>query len=147
MNENSIQQFGFQRAHLTRKRARVDILPLIDVMFLLVAFFMILTVSMVVQRGIAVDLAGAQSGEQTTPKIEEIVVSVSAAGQFFFNKEEVTPEQLADMLVQEGKGENETVITLNADQESRHRSVIQALDIIRKSGHSNVVFAVEPLQE
>lgn len=128
----------------TARRARVEIIPLIDVMFLLVAFFMVVSISMVLQKGIMVDLAPAESADSSLTDEKLIVVSVGPDGGLFLNKESVERGSLAEVLHQKALDDKDTGVVLNADKNARHEDVVGALDIIRKSSLHNVIFSVEP---
>ena len=66
-----------------------------DCMFLLLATFMYATTSMVIQRGVRVDLAKAKTGETAKEeKKETVYLSVDKSGSFFWDKVPVTPDQL-----------------------------------------------------
>ena len=126
------------------RRARVEIVPLIDVMFLLVAFFMMVSISMVMQKGIFVDLSPADTADSSMDEKDALVVSVDAQGVFYLNKEEISPEALGSFLAGKASADKDTSVVINADKGARHENVIEALDIVRKSALHNVVFSVEP---
>lgn len=128
------------------RRARVEIVPLIDVMFLLVAFFMVVSISMVLQKGIVVDLAPAESADASLADDTLVVVSVDAAGGLFLNKDPIDAEALGMLLHEKAQENKETAVVLNADKNARHKDVVAALDIIRKSTLHNVTFSVEPTE-
>ena len=82
---------------LTRK-ARIEIIPLIDIMFFLLASFMMVSLSQVHMKGINVNLPSGVSGETQT-KREYVSVSVDKNGHYFFDKEEMSSdEQLLNLL-------------------------------------------------
>lgn len=128
---------------LTTKKSRVEMLPLIDVMFLLVAFFMVAIISMVEQQGINVDLAKSESSKELLSDSEDSVVTVTATGNYFLNKEEFTEQNLPDALAKLFSANPKRVIFLNADKNAIHQDVMTALDIVRKTGFINVTFTVE----
>ena len=136
-------QKGPQSGRFSR-RARVEIIPLIDVMFLLVAFFMVITISMVMQKGIFVDLSPAETGDSSMNEQDTLVVSVDADGTFFLNKEEISTELLAQRLADAAKQDVDIPVVINADRQARHESVVEALDLVRRSELHNVIFSVEP---
>lgn len=137
----------FLRSFERTSRARVEIIPLIDVMFLLVAFFMVISISMVMQQGIFVDLAPAQSGKTDYEKNDSLVVSIKADGSLYLNKSKLDLIELKNALSKAAAQTTETLIIINADGAASHQSVIAAMDTIRQSGLHNIVFAVEPTDE
>src|SRR5438270_6874604 len=82
---------------IPHKKARIEIIPLIDIMFFLLASFMMVSLSQVHMKGIKVTLPTGQSGE-TQSKRDYISVSVNEAGNPFFDKDEMTYDQLTDRL-------------------------------------------------
>src|SRR5438046_1251603 len=85
---------------IPHKKARIEIIPLIDIMFFLLASFMMVSLSQVHMKGIKVNLPSGQSGETQT-KREYLSVSVDRDGHYFFDKDEVKDEQLLNLLKKE----------------------------------------------
>lgn len=126
------------------RRARVEIIPLIDVMFLLVAFFMVVTISMVMQKGIFVDLSPAETADSSLEEQDSLVITVDAEGAFFLDKEAISLEELGAKLLESAALDKDTPVVINADKGARHEQVIEALDLVRRSELHNVIFSVEP---
>jgi biopolymer transport protein ExbD len=126
------------------RSARVEIVSLIDVMFLLVAFFMVVSISMVSQKGIFVDLSPAQTADSSMDDSDSLVVSVDAEGSFYLNKDKISFEELEKFLLQKSSLDKDVSVVINADKGARYESVISALDIVRKSKFHNIIFSVEP---
>src|SRR5437773_9601285 len=82
---------------IPHKKARIEIIPLIDIMFFLLASFMMVSLSQVHMKGIKVNLPRGSSGETQT-KREYISVSVDKDGHYFFDKDEVTDTDLQHRL-------------------------------------------------
>ncbi|MCB0339955.1 MAG: biopolymer transporter ExbD, partial [Bdellovibrionales bacterium] len=82
-------RFSHRNSH-SRRRARVDIVPLIDVMFLLVAFFMLLSISMVFQKGISVDLSVSGTSETNSEQLEPLVISITSLGEYFLGENRIS---------------------------------------------------------
>jgi biopolymer transport protein ExbD len=121
----------------------IDIIPLVDVIFLLLTFFIFITLSMVVQEGVNVSLASSETGQSVKDR-EPIVVSVKESGQIYFNKNQVSAKELLSRLKRRASRNKKQPVFLNADQAAQHKNVIEALDTVRKSGLSNVTFTVKP---
>lgn len=121
----------------------IDIIPLVDVMFLLLTFFVFMTLAMVIQEGIGVNLASAQSGSSVKEQ-KPIVISIQADGEYHLGEEKTTPEDLSRHLESVSNRNKNRPVFLNVDSATAHRHVIGALDLVRKSGLSNVTFTVKP---
>lgn len=132
------------------RRARVEMIPLIDCMFLLLTFFIYVATSMVLQRGIPVDLAHASSGEPLTKEVKPVHVFIRSSGELYLEERPVTRAELSSRLhafaasdASSGSKSPRPVI-VNADKGVLHERVVEALDLARESGISQVVLAVEP---
>src|SRR5882724_11231882 len=84
---------------IPHKRARIEIIPLIDIMFFLLASFMMVSLSQVHMKGMKVNLPTGVSGE-TQNKKDYISLSVDRDGFFYFDKEKVDIEKLTQRLQQ-----------------------------------------------
>ena len=124
------------------RKARVEILPLIDVIFLLLCFFIYMTMMMVVQKGIFVDLASSKSGMDIKEEKKMLTLSIDREGQIFLNKEMVAGDRLEARLIELKK--EDPVLIINADEDVAHRDVIRLLDLVRQAGMGEIIFTVEP---
>ncbi len=122
----------------------VNILPLIDVLFLLLAFFIVLTTSMVLRRGIHVDLAKAQSGGKVSHEAEALEVGVDAAGALFLGDVPQTKESLLSTLREKFQAQADRRVLISADKNARHENVTAALDAVRVSGFRKITLNVSP---
>lgn len=122
----------------------IDIIPLIDVIFLLLCFFIFLTLAMVVQEGIAVDLAKATTGESVERERKPLVVSVDQDGKIYLDEEQVTEDELPARLRAHARRNPDRPVHLNADEGAQHGRVITALDAVRQSDLTNLVLTIKP---
>lgn len=132
------------------RRARVEMIPLIDCMFLLLTFFIYVATAMVLQRGIPVDLAHASSGEPLTREVKPIHVFIRSSGELYLEEVPVTEADLISRLrafaasdTSSGSRSSRPVV-VNADKGVLHEKVVEVLDLARESGMSEVILAVEP---
>jgi biopolymer transport protein ExbD len=124
---------------IPHKKARIEIIPLIDIMFFLLASFMMVSLSQVHMKGIKVNLPTASSG-QTQTKREYISVSVDKDGHYFFDKDEVKDEELISRLRKVHDSAPEAKVFVRGDRDSVHLNVTHALDIIRSAGFYKISF-------
>lgn len=122
------------------RRARVEMIPLLDVVFLLIVFFIYAFLSMSVREGIVVALPEAATGE--ADRRDYLAVSVDAAGRVYLNKREVAAEGLAEAL-RGWKGKAREVY-LGADRDARHGAVVGVLDALRREGFDDVAIETVP---
>ena len=124
------------------KRARIEIIPLIDIMFFLLASFMMVSLSQVHLKGIKVNLPAGVSGETQT-KREYVSVSVDKDGHYFFDKDEIGDNELLNRLRMAHASAPDAKVFLRGDRESAHLNVAHALDVIRSSGYYKVSFEIK----
>ena len=126
---------------IPHKKERIEIIPLIDIMFFLLASFMMVSLSQVHMKGIKVNLPSGVSG-QTQTKREYISVSVDKDGHYFFDKDEVKDEELMSRLRRVHESAPEAKVFVRGDRDSVHLNVTHALDMIRASGFYKISFEI-----
>lgn len=124
------------------KKARIEIIPMIDTIFFLLVFFMISTLSMARFTGVQVNLPKAASGSQ--PPIETVVISLTKEEQLFFNKTQVPKDSLLQSLRAELEKNPELLVVINADDGVQHGRVVEIMDDARQTGVSKLSIAVKP---
>jgi len=123
-------------------KARIEIIPMIDVIFFLLVFFMISTLSMTVNRGVPVNLPKAASSQQELR--ESVNITVTREGELFLNKEPMTLQELGQR-VQAGLAKDpELLAVINADDQALHGAIVDVMDTIRLAGVSRLAIAVKP---
>ena len=127
---------------IPHKKARIEIIPLIDIMFFLLASFMMVSLSQVHMKGVKVNLPSGVSGETQT-KREYVSVSVDKDGHYFFDKDEIGDNELLNRLRMAHASAPDAKVFLRGDRDSAHLNVAHALDIIRSSGYYKVSFEIK----
>lgn len=130
---------------LVHKKARLEIIPLIDIMFFLLASFMMVTLSMTKQHTIGVNLPAATSANNTL-KPDNITLAVDARGQIFFEKQAIAPEALSDLLKERLAKNKDLPVYISGDVVTPHGAMITVLDYVRRCGVTKVAFNVKPTQ-
>jgi len=128
---------------IPHKKARIEIIPLIDIMFFLLASFMMVSLSQVHMKGIKVNLPTGVSGE-TQSKREYISVSVDKDGHYFFDKEEMPNEQeLQTRLLKVHQSSPDAKVFLRGDRDTAHLNVSHLLDMLRSAGFYKISFEIK----
>jgi biopolymer transport protein ExbD len=127
---------------IPKKKARIEIIPLIDIMFFLLASFMMVSLSQVHMKGMKVNLPTGQSGE-TQSKKDYISVSVDANGNPYFDKTEMTYDALTAKLKQVHDENPEAKVFIRGDADTVHGNIIRVLDILRSVGFYKVAFEIK----
>lgn len=123
------------------KKARIEIIPLIDIMFFLLACFMMVSLTMVNAKSLKVSLPTAQAG-QSENRPNTLSISVTANGGIFLDKQPIGKNELQSELTRQRSKDPETRVVISGDGDSRHSSMIAVLDGVRSAGIQNVAFQV-----
>src|SRR5215210_415142 len=107
----------------SQKRARIEIIPLIDIMFFLLATFVMVSLSMIKNQGIAVNLPGAATSTSQERK-DYVALSVTEAGEYYFNKEALALEQIVERLRSLKSTEPEPRVFINGDTKAEFGKAI-----------------------
>lgn len=125
------------------RKARIEIIPLIDIIFFLLATFVMVSLSMVKNQGIPVRLPAAASGQPEERK-DSVTVSVSDTGQLYLDKQEMDLERLTAELSQRKAANEELKVFINGDEDARLGLAIEVLDSARQLGITKVAFETKP---
>lgn len=124
------------------KKARIEIIPMIDTIFFLLVFFMISTLSMAQYRGMPVNLPKAASGHQAPA--ESAAITIDKKSRIFLNKEEVDQAALGELLRQQLEQNSDLLVVINADDGVEHGRVVEVMDIARSANVARMAIAVKP---
>jgi len=125
-----------------RDEVSLDMTPLIDVVFLLLIFFM-LTASFTQAQRLKVDLPKAEQGEAVQEPAKDWVIEIDAKGQYALNGEALAGDQLTLRLRELPDRTDDTVILIRADAHTEHQAVVQALDAARAAGLLHIGLATD----
>jgi biopolymer transport protein ExbD len=124
------------------KKARIEIIPMIDTIFFLLVFFMISTLSMRQFRGMPVNLPKAASGQQAPA--ESASITITRENQIFLDKQAVDQTTLGDLLRAQLVKNPELWVVINADNGLEHGRVVEVMDIARSASVAKMAIAVKP---
>lgn len=127
------------------KKARLEIIPLIDIMFFLLASFMMVTLSMTKQRTVSVNLPAASTANSNL-KPDNITLAVDARGQIFFEKQAINPHALETMLKEKLAQNRDLPVYISGDAATPHGAMVTVLDYVRRCGVTKVAFNVRTTQ-
>ena len=126
------------------KRARIEIVPLIDCMFLLLVFFVYSMMTLTQPRGISVDLPQAASA---SPLQEEFLsVSITDADEIYLDKERVSLAVLEARIAAARSADSSLRVFINGDTSARHGTVVKVLDILRTLSVERVAIQTVPAE-
>ena len=128
------------KLELSRRRARIEMIPLIDVVFLLLTAFIYTAVTMVVARGIEIELPQASTGERLEE--ERLTVIVGADGRAYIEEEPVSIEELVERAGEFLKEHPAGGVYIRGDRAAELGLAIRVLDALRSAGAERVTFEV-----
>lgn len=121
---------------------QINIVPLIDVIFCILTFFILGAVGLSRQQAIGLDLPKASSG---APQMREmLVVSLDSFGQLYVEKQLVTPNQLEEAIKNYHQYNPRGMMVLHASKDASYSEVVQVLDVLKKVGGDRVALATLP---
>jgi biopolymer transport protein ExbD len=127
------------------KKARIEIIPMIDTIFFLLVFFMISTLSMSQYKGMPVNLPKAASGRQAPA--ESAAITIDKDDRLFLDKQPVDKSLLRDLLRQQLVKNPELLVVINADDGVAHGRVVEVMDIARSADVVKMAIAVKPKEQ
>ncbi len=128
------------------KKARIEIIPLIDIMFFLLASFMMVSITMVKMQSIKMDLPTATQARRDF-KPEIINIAVDKTGECYIEKQRKSQQEVYEYLtnrLQTSAASTNLPVYISGDKNATHGAVIAVLDLVRRAGIQKVSFAITP---
>ena len=129
---------------IPHKKARIEIIPLIDIMFFLLASFMMVSLSQTHMKGIRVNLPSANSPTPPDPtKKDYIAIRVTEGGLIYFDNEPVMSDDVLNRLVKLREQNRDIKVSLSAEALATHGEVITMLDNIRLAEITKIGYQIK----
>ncbi len=131
-------------SHTPHKKARIEIIPLIDIMFFLLASFMLVSMSMVKLQKLEPKLPSSKTST-SVKKADFIVIGIDKDGKIYYDKDKdpVTVDVVSSKLGPVyAKSKDDTKVFINCDKGATYNQLVSVLDAVRSAGIRNVNFAV-----
>lgn len=125
----------------TGKKIRIEMVPMIDVIFLLLAFFIYSMLSMAIHRGMFINLPSSSVAEIEKKLV--LSVTVAADGSVWIDKTQVPLADLMPMLRKQAKGHHDPGILLFADRSLPYQKLFLVLDKIKQAGFEKISLQAE----
>jgi biopolymer transport protein ExbD len=129
----------------TKKIVRIEMLPLIDIVFLLLVFFIYAMLSMAVHRGLPVVLPTSETAQ--VDQQEVLTVTIKEDGTIYVDKQMTDLEDLSTYLKERVGEEKETGVLLFADRTLAYQKLFKVLDRIRLAGLTRISLQAEAEQD
>jgi biopolymer transport protein ExbD len=124
------------------KKARIEIIPLIDIMFFLLASFMLASLSMMRLQSIKMDLPTATVASKA--KVDIVNLNVKKNGDVYVDKDYISMVDLRRFLSNKVSANTNLPVYIKGDKEATHGMVISVLDLVKQEGVEKVSFAIAP---
>jgi biopolymer transport protein ExbD len=126
---------------IPHKKARIEIIPLIDIMFFLLASFMMVSLSQTHMKGIKVNLPAAVAPPPNQQK-DFVSIAVRAGNSIYFDGQFVSPDQVKQRLFQLHQANPNIKVSISAEMLAMHGDVITVLDMVRDVGITKVGYQI-----
>ena len=126
-----------------KRRARIEIVPLIDIIFFLLATFVMVSLSMIKNEGIPVNLPTASTAVPQAHQ-DSLTVAVTENGELFLDKVKITVENLKTQLALWKAKEKDPKIFIHGDANVPFKFMMQVMDAVRSVGIVKVAMQTRP---
>jgi biopolymer transport protein ExbD len=116
----------------------LELTPMIDVVFLLLIFFMLATTFADPEREIELDLPEAASSVAKDTDREELIINVLSDGSVRLGEASIGAEALLAQLVQAARSNPDRSVTIRGDREARHEAIVAVMDACGQAGLRNL---------
>ena len=124
-----------------RRRPRVEIINMVDVMFFLLAFFMLFSTFRTTPAAIDVNLPRAVTAQREPAA--EMMVTIDARGRLHVDGRPVSAAQLQSMAARLVQQRPDVLVIIRADRQVAYDRVVEAIDAVRRAGVYRLGLAVE----
>ena len=138
------------RSYFDSERARIEIIPMIDIMMFLLIFFIMITLKMIAGAGIKLELPGSSTAEKLQQERIKVTIGVDTAGNYAVDGERVSgPDRIRERLqtakAQAGTPEKVDVI-IAGDRKLELQLLVKTMDIVRQEGVMAVGIATRSVE-
>jgi len=133
------------RSPIARRHTRLEIIPLIDIMFFLLASFMMVSLQMQKVRSLNAALP-TETLAHSTQKPDLVNLLVDKNGQVKMDDQPVSFADLAERLRERQKANPNLPVYLSGTRDATHGSVVYLLDFVKRAGIQRVAIAVKPIE-
>ena len=127
--------------HRTGKKPVFMIIPMIDIIFFLLVFFMMNSLQTVAQKALAVQLPQAQSA--SAPAQMPIIMTLDEEGHITIDNKPVSIQESSDIMKQHMQENANAAVVLQADKRTAHGQVVAVMDMLKTSGVTRLSIAAE----
>ena len=119
----------------------INILPMIDVIFSILAFFIISSLFLTRSQGLPVDLPSAQTAEPE--QSVQLNITIEPDGKMFLDRQPIELDNLKGALTEKIQPDSESVVIINADTKVEHGTVVKVMDRLRQVPGAKMAIAAD----
>jgi biopolymer transport protein ExbD len=124
--------------------AQINIVPMIDVIFAILTYFIMSTLTLSNFEGMPLNLPSAANSQTVSQQVQPVYLSITPEGRLFIDKQETTLDRIAEQVNQR-KGQSATIsVVLNADKVVAHGTVVSVMDQLRRVPGVKLAIATIP---
>ncbi len=112
----------------------IDFVPMADVLFNMLIFFLLATTVAQVEREMNIALPFASSGGPISTMLQELVINVDAEGKIWVGGRTFAAEELRNMVGEAVKRKSDQKVTIRGDRSASYANIVQVLDICKQGG-------------
>ena len=124
------------------KKARIEIIPMIDTIFFLLVFFMMSSLQMVQMSAHRVNLPESATAEGKA--VEKIVLSVTKENDYYIDRRKVAYEGIYPALVERITGDKKVVVVINCDRDQAVGELQRVIEVAKQANPSTLMIATAP---
>jgi biopolymer transport protein ExbD len=129
------------RRHAPLHHPGIQLAPLVDVLLLLLIFFLLTWNAARNENELDVKVPKAKEAQDRPRPLGDVIVNVKADGSVIVNRRMLTPAELTDLLKNLAQLNSEQSVVVRGDEASAYKNIVSVLDICREAGITNVAFA------
>ena len=118
----------------------INILPMIDVIFSILAFFIISSLFLTRSQGLPVNLPSAQTAQVESVQLN---ITIEADGKMFLDRQPIELNELKSALTEKIQSDSESVVVINADEKVEHGVVVKVMDRLRQVPGATMAIAAD----
>jgi biopolymer transport protein ExbD len=121
--------------------AQINVVPMIDVVFALLTFFIMSSLVLTKSEGLPINLPQASTAKQQTQK--QLVITIEQSGKLLINRQAISLEQLSGQIQKFLQANQEAIVIISADERINHGRVIAVMDQVRRVQGARLAIATQ----
>jgi biopolymer transport protein ExbD len=125
--------------------AQINIVPMIDVVFALLTFFIMSSLSLTRSEGLPVNLPQASTAKSQQQK--QIVITIDPVGKLSLKQQPIALEQITSQIQTFVQANKESIVVINADEQVPHGRVIAVMDQVRRVSGAKLAIGTQQIKQ